>query len=127
MWCSYIVFQTECGNTIVTEKLQDGSVTWDENPSNLEERNTLASMVRSADCRHVSQDVRVGSVKKDLTDEFQKYYTQSAYSRVCGENQEAKPAKVPRKRRLDKYFDFKAQQKKQGKAARNPRAVAAAQ
>lgn len=126
-WISYIVFQTESGNTIVTETNENGTVIWDENPANLEARNALAAVVRSADCRNVVHDVQAGTVKSDLIKESvfmegscqQKHYVQNAYSRVCGD-QEAKVAKVPRRRRLDKFFDFKAQQRKQqGKATKS--------
>jgi len=120
-WGYYIVLRTEYGNTIATQLLQDGSVAWESNPSNLDERNARASVVRASDCHNAAEDVRVGVVKGDLTKEHSctgKRYVQRAYSRVGGESQDSKAAKVPRKRRLDKYFEFKAQQKQHGKPTR---------
>jgi hypothetical protein len=46
---SYIVVETEQGNSIVTEKFADGAVAWDENPEALENRNALAKFIRSWD------------------------------------------------------------------------------
>merc|ERR1712176_40816 len=46
----YVVFYTECGNMILTEKLADGTVVWKEDPEGLEDRNSLAKVVRSAAC-----------------------------------------------------------------------------
>merc|ERR1719198_131768 len=45
--CYYVVAQTDAGNTIVTEKLKDGTVTFQENPKDLDDRNSLAKTVRS--------------------------------------------------------------------------------
>jgi len=47
---SYVVFETEAGNMVLTEKLEDGTVAWSENPADLEDRNSFARVVRSADC-----------------------------------------------------------------------------
>jgi hypothetical protein len=46
----YVVFETAQGNQVVTEKLKDGTVTWDENPTDLHERNAFARVLRSTDC-----------------------------------------------------------------------------
>jgi hypothetical protein len=42
----YLVLETEDGNKIVTERLEDGSLTWIENPEDLEDRNSLAKVTR---------------------------------------------------------------------------------
>lgn len=47
----YVVLKTELGDSILTEKLMDGIVTWAENPENLEIRNSLAKVVRTTDWR----------------------------------------------------------------------------
>eukprot|EP00747_Dinoflagellata_sp_TGD_P065016 gnl/TRDRNA2_/TRDRNA2_154167_c0_seq1.p1 gnl/TRDRNA2_/TRDRNA2_154167_c0~~gnl/TRDRNA2_/TRDRNA2_154167_c0_seq1.p1 ORF type:complete len:450 (-),score=97.87 gnl/TRDRNA2_/TRDRNA2_154167_c0_seq1:60-1217(-) len=47
---SYVVLETEHGNMIVSEVLQDGRVAWESNPKDLEDRNSLAKVLRSADC-----------------------------------------------------------------------------
>lgn len=59
---SYIVLETEQGSLVVTEKLEDGTVTWQENPSNLEARNSEAKLVRSADCE--TAGVTAGCMKQ---------------------------------------------------------------
>eukprot|EP00747_Dinoflagellata_sp_TGD_P027110 gnl/TRDRNA2_/TRDRNA2_132390_c0_seq1.p1 gnl/TRDRNA2_/TRDRNA2_132390_c0~~gnl/TRDRNA2_/TRDRNA2_132390_c0_seq1.p1 ORF type:complete len:707 (+),score=159.56 gnl/TRDRNA2_/TRDRNA2_132390_c0_seq1:1320-3440(+) len=58
---SYVVFETKDGNTIVTEKLSDGKVTWEENPKDLEDRNSLAKVVRSA-----GHNVKAGVTIRDM-------------------------------------------------------------
>merc|ERR1719479_280136 len=50
---SFVVLETEQGNKIITERLMDGTVTWEENPTDLEDRNSLAKVVRSADCHNM--------------------------------------------------------------------------
>eukprot|EP00747_Dinoflagellata_sp_TGD_P213289 gnl/TRDRNA2_/TRDRNA2_86265_c0_seq1.p1 gnl/TRDRNA2_/TRDRNA2_86265_c0~~gnl/TRDRNA2_/TRDRNA2_86265_c0_seq1.p1 ORF type:complete len:990 (+),score=222.18 gnl/TRDRNA2_/TRDRNA2_86265_c0_seq1:396-2972(+) len=47
---SYVMLRTAEGNAIVTSLLQDGTVTWEENPSSLHDRNAAAKVLRSADC-----------------------------------------------------------------------------
>jgi len=92
---SYIVFQTEQGNLVVTEKLEDGTVTWQENPDNLEARNCQAKLVRSADCE--TSGVTSGCMKRfrDMQSELYtstasssdiKCYAQGAFSRALSSN-----------------------------------------
>jgi len=64
----YIVLETDPRNvgandgiTIVTEMLSDGTVTWKENPVDLEDRNSLAKAFRCKDCR--GMDVIVADIK----------------------------------------------------------------
>jgi len=47
---SYLVLETETGSVIVTEKLRSGTVAWEENPEDLEDRNSLARFIRSSPC-----------------------------------------------------------------------------
>lgn len=47
---NYVVFETAEGSQVVTEKLNDGTVAWEENPTDLHERNALAKVLRSSDC-----------------------------------------------------------------------------
>jgi len=47
---SYVVLETEQGNEVVTEKLDDGTTTWEENPPALEVRNSFAKVLRSVNC-----------------------------------------------------------------------------
>ena len=46
----YMVCQTASKNLIVTEKLASGATTWVVNPANLEDRNSLAKLLFTADC-----------------------------------------------------------------------------
>lgn len=88
---SYIVFETEQGNVVVTEKLEDGTVTWQENPNNLEARNLQAKLVRSADCK--TSGVTSGCMKQFKSTQSELYtsiasssdikcYAQGAFSRA---------------------------------------------
>jgi len=45
----YVVIETEEGNTIVSESRRDGQATWQENPVDLEVRNSLAKVLSTAD------------------------------------------------------------------------------
>jgi len=54
----YIVLETDQGNFIATEKLSNQTVTWEENPINLEARNYLAKVTRFAECRNAGVAVR---------------------------------------------------------------------
>jgi hypothetical protein len=41
----FVVLETDATNAIVTEQLRDGSIGWAVNPSNLEDRNSLAKLL----------------------------------------------------------------------------------
>jgi len=58
---SYVVLGTEAGGSVLTEKLPDGTVRWEEAPKDLEDRNSLAKVVRSADV--AAPCATVGSVR----------------------------------------------------------------
>uniref|UniRef100_A0A7S2FX52 Uncharacterized protein n=1 Tax=Alexandrium andersonii TaxID=327968 RepID=A0A7S2FX52_9DINO len=47
---SYLVLETSEGNVIVTEKCRDGTISWEENPEDIEDRNSLAKFIRSSPC-----------------------------------------------------------------------------
>jgi len=55
---SFIVYETERGNKIVSEQLSNGTATWDTNPEDLQERSFQAKVRRSADCRRAGTTVR---------------------------------------------------------------------
>lgn len=58
----YVVLETEEQNVIVTEKLPDGSTMMVVNPEGVEDRNSLAKLMATAeDCKDM--DVAVGKVK----------------------------------------------------------------
>ena len=45
----FVVLETDATNAIVTEQLRDGSIGWAVNPSNLEDRNSLAKLLFSVE------------------------------------------------------------------------------
>eukprot|EP00408_Alexandrium_pacificum_P063045 CAMPEP_0171175192 /NCGR_PEP_ID=MMETSP0790-20130122/11106_1 /TAXON_ID=2925 /ORGANISM="Alexandrium catenella, Strain OF101" /LENGTH=904 /DNA_ID=CAMNT_0011640069 /DNA_START=53 /DNA_END=2767 /DNA_ORIENTATION=- len=54
----YVVLETSHGDQIVTEKLADRTVTWAENPAELEYRNSQAKVIRSVDCDTTVQHMK---------------------------------------------------------------------
>ena len=48
----YCVLGTKQGSCIVTEVLDDGSVSWVQNPNNLEDRNSLAKLLFQAESKN---------------------------------------------------------------------------
>jgi hypothetical protein len=54
----YVMLETELGSRIVTEKLADGTVTWKENPADLEDRNSLGKVVFMKDCTSTAVTVK---------------------------------------------------------------------
>lgn len=46
----YILIETNEGSLIVTEQLLDGNVTWEENPADVGSRNSMAKVIKAADC-----------------------------------------------------------------------------
>jgi len=85
----YLVLETEHGHTILTEHVQNGLVTWEENSPDLEDRTSLAKVIRSAACRKgVSvQDMRAHRMATlQLTDWANKgqNYATSAYVIALG-------------------------------------------
>jgi len=56
---SYVVLETDGGNSLVIEKPAVGVAPWSENPSDLDDRNSLAKVIRSIDCRSGGKTVGV--------------------------------------------------------------------
>merc|ERR1712032_426879 len=90
----FVVFETEQGTKIVTEKLPDTKVVFEENPADLCDRISSAKVVRSADCSASLVDVegmktyqaleaRFGAnfSKRHATPSKCKRYSQSVFSR----------------------------------------------
>ena len=51
----YTVLETKQGSIIVTEILENGAVSWVQNPNNLEDRNSLAKLLFQVNCKeHIS-------------------------------------------------------------------------
>merc|ERR1712190_677111 len=76
----YVVLETEQGTAVVTEKLANGNVTWKENPVDLEGRNSLAKVTRTADYRCASITIRALKCHK-IECTSSKHYAQGVYSR----------------------------------------------
>jgi len=82
----YVVIETGDGNVIVSEQLRDGSVTWKENPADLEDRNSLAKTYHSKDCRGKGMtvlDFKAYSNEAATLDSKGKRYAQGAYDKAC--------------------------------------------
>jgi len=91
---SYVTFETEEGNVMVTEMLTDGTVTWEANPAGLEDRNLCARVVRSATCtkaRISMRDIAAFKAKAARLTEAgasladRKHFAQVAYNWAMGE------------------------------------------
>jgi len=87
----FVVMETEQGKVVVTEMLQDGTTTWEENPKCLEDRISLSKVLRSAEC--LRECITIGKVKKYQVSVSQtindfpsscKRYAYRAYSRAGG-------------------------------------------
>jgi hypothetical protein len=59
----YVVIETEQGSSVVTERLQDGKMTWEENPEDLDDKNSLARVIRSVECRVSRVRAAIADVK----------------------------------------------------------------
>jgi hypothetical protein len=92
---SYIVLETAEGNVIVTEKLADGSATWEENPKALEDRNAFAKFIRSWDCTQCKKSnlmvadlkafkTRCEGLETGTSHSARKQYAQGAYNAARG-------------------------------------------
>jgi len=55
---SYVVLETESGRAVVAEKLAGGRAAWRQDPADLEDRNSLAKVVRSEECSGEGLTVR---------------------------------------------------------------------
>merc|ERR1712039_801360 len=70
------------------EKAHDGTTSWAENPPHLEDRNSLAKVIRSKECRNGS--MTVGSLRRFHTRDFNSavsatVFAQAVYTFVSGE------------------------------------------
>mmetsp|Transcript_71854 Transcript_71854/g.166253 ORF Transcript_71854/g.166253 Transcript_71854/m.166253 type:complete len:997 (-) Transcript_71854:140-3130(-) len=60
----YVVLEMASGRRVLTEKLSDGSLKWEEEPEDLNDRNALAKVIRSAEGREAG--VCLGALKENL-------------------------------------------------------------
>jgi len=88
----YVVAETESGCIFVTEKLADGTATWEENPRRLADRNSLAKVIRSADglatdkhaaTVHTLMIYQGSRTLSDVSLEARQRYAEGAFSRVA--------------------------------------------
>jgi len=63
-WRFYVVYETDLGDVLMSEKLPDGVVAWAENPVDMEERYAQSRVLRVADCSKTA--LTVGDVRKHL-------------------------------------------------------------
>mmetsp|Transcript_54458 Transcript_54458/g.153357 ORF Transcript_54458/g.153357 Transcript_54458/m.153357 type:complete len:673 (-) Transcript_54458:122-2140(-) len=66
----YVVLETASQDAIVTEKLEDGRVRWEENPEDLEARNTMAKVTGCTNC--CGTGITVMSMKACQVDEVRR-------------------------------------------------------
>lgn len=104
----YVVLETEKGNLILTEKLKDGSVTWTENPRDLEIRNSKAKVMRSAEYQEDlgtalrvfknirARDVVPGREVRDAADADVKRYAHGMYAKAIQLGADSCAATAPR-------------------------------
>mmetsp|Transcript_102725 Transcript_102725/g.295790 ORF Transcript_102725/g.295790 Transcript_102725/m.295790 type:complete len:589 (+) Transcript_102725:2-1768(+) len=94
MRVSFVVFEAEAGGVALTEEKEDGSVTWQENPKDLDLRTSLAKVVRSAEC--LKANVTIGDMMRFQASQNGrdwpqasrskcKKYAQYAYVKASGE------------------------------------------
>lgn len=60
-WHFYILLETEASNVIATERAPDGSIVWAVNPDTLEDRNSLAKLLFTSDCK--ANCIRVQAIR----------------------------------------------------------------
>mmetsp|Transcript_55096 Transcript_55096/g.172754 ORF Transcript_55096/g.172754 Transcript_55096/m.172754 type:complete len:565 (+) Transcript_55096:1-1695(+) len=82
---SYVVLETAAGRRVLTEKRADGSVAWEVEPEGLEARNSLAKIVRVAQCGgagvsvNAFKNLRVLQASSDATAAERKQYAQGVF------------------------------------------------
>jgi len=77
----YVVLETSGGHTIASEKLADGRLTWEENPADLDDRNSLAKVVRAMTLDDKAESSTVGDIQRYRLGEMSKKEVSSASKR----------------------------------------------
>lgn len=93
----YLVLETEKENKIVTERLNDGQLSWIGNPDDLEDRNSLAKQTRS-------EEVTSGVIVRDMKNcraqlaegaaLSSKRYVQATFLRAVGSRRSGRPTSL---------------------------------
>lgn len=84
--CYYTVIETREGNVVVTEKV-NGAVAWEENPVDLEDRNSLAKVLRAGDCSDMFatvQDLKSFCTQPTLKNRAGRLYAQDVFVAAMG-------------------------------------------
>jgi len=86
----YAVLETDASNTILTERLEDGSTTWVVNPSNLQDRNSLAKLLFNTECKEGAsvRDLKIAQISfnvpsPEVTASNRKNYARAVVAAVC--------------------------------------------
>lgn len=84
----FVVYETDMADILVTERPNDGSASWEENPGDIEERYACARVFRATDCAGTGvlvRDVRA-HYKKNKSAKLlsSRRYAELAYERVGG-------------------------------------------
>lgn len=102
----YVVLETDQGSTILTRQMGDGTVTWEENLVDLEDRNSLAKVIRTANCQAgiMVQDMRAhrAQVLQSCTWDAKqgRRYATSAYAVALGGVEKVMKAAEDREREI---------------------------
>eukprot|EP00439_Symbiodinium_sp_Y106_P086985 s383_g37.t2 len=90
----YIVLETIEKTVVVSERASDGSLYWLQNPHNLEDRNSLAKLLFTADCK---EGLRMSDVRqhfeaqpRDTDGEHRKRYAKALYVFTTGRSLKGK-------------------------------------
>lgn len=113
----YVALDTEKGTTIVTEQVED-AVAWEEDAEDVEDRNSLAKVVRTACCRGAGvrvQDLRSYHAQKATQQVFRgtrsksQVYATSVYTHAVGGAHAALKASQKSERDWDAANDIDAE------------------
>ncbi|CAK9021962.1 unnamed protein product [Durusdinium trenchii] len=106
----YMVLETEEKSLVVTERLANGSLSWKENPQNLEDRNSLAKLLFTVDCK---ENMLLGEVVRhfeelpsDSSLDCRKHYAKALYKFVSGRNLRGKWGGSPRPVSIGSFTRF---------------------
>jgi len=84
----YMVLETEEKSIVVTERLANGTLSWAQDPQNLEDRNSLAKLLFTADCKEgmVFGDVvkHFEALPQETGLDFRKRYAKALYKFLSG-------------------------------------------
>merc|ERR1712039_484152 len=79
-----VLLETENGNMIVAEQHRSGKLAWEENPADLDDRVSVAKVVRMAECKRGR--VTVAQMKAVPAESHCKCYAQSVFNKARGDS-----------------------------------------